>query len=323
MSYPVFSPTNGIVSQALTWKRGLEQLGHTVTLINMFDKNEWQSFDAIHFFGFSVYMTEFIRVLHKVNPNIAVSPILDPDYPVWQLKIYANWGCSKLRLTNPFYSLHQVKDLVKWFFVRSDFEQEYMVKGFGIDRSKCPIVPLAFDFHPTEVNISSKKPFCLHISLLCDARKNVKRLIDASIKYGFNLKLGGKLRNKKEEELLKSWIGDNPNIEYVGYLTEEEKIILYKKAQVFALPSLNEGVGIVGLEAAAYGCDIVLTHLGGPQYYYNGKAYLVNPYDVDSIGNAIVSVLHGSTKQPDLSNYIAENYNIIHVSKLLEKAYKS
>ena len=60
LSNSVFSPSNGITSQAKTWKKGLEQLDHEVVLIDMWQKNDWKSFDILHFYGFSIYMCDFI-----------------------------------------------------------------------------------------------------------------------------------------------------------------------------------------------------------------------------------------------------------------------
>lgn len=56
--------------------------------------------------------------------------------------------------------------------------------------------------------------------------------------------------------------------------------------------SLQEGVGMVALEAAAYGCEIVLTNYGAPKEYYGGRAILVNPMNVDEIGEAIMTAMN-------------------------------
>lgn len=316
LSYGGFAPTNGIVSQGLTWKKGLESLGHEVILINMWDKNDWKSFDGILFFGFNVYSCEFINVVSKVNSNIIIAPILDPDYSITALKIYTHWGSHKLRLTNPFYSLRSVKDKIKTVLVRSEFEKKYLVEGFGFPAEKCKIVRLSCGITPPDT-LPPKEPFCLHISLLCDKRKNVKRLIDAAKKYNFRLVLAGKLRNQEEQQLLHSWIGNADNIEYRGFISEEEKMDLYSRAKVFALPSTNEGVGIVALEAAAMGCDIVITKLGGPHEYYQDKAKIVDPYNVDEIGQAIKYFIDGKTYQPDLKYFILQNYSLKNISRIL------
>lgn len=322
LSHGVLSPSNGIVSQAKTWKVGLEQLGHQVLLIDMWQNNDWASFDIIHFYGFSVYMRDFIKGISKINPNISISPILDPNYSINRLKIYAHWGNFKFNLTNPFHGLYCIKDKIKIFLVRSDFEKEYMVKGFGINESKCIVVPLSYNPIATMLAVM-KEPFCLHISLLTDERKNVKRLIQAAVKYKFKLILGGKLRNKEEVLLLKSWIGNNKNIEYRGFLSVEEMKSLYSRARVFALPSTNEGVGIVALEAAVSGCDIVMTKLGGPKEYYNGMAKIVNPYSIDEIGRAVVQFLDGDTFQPKLGECITTNNSLLNISQKLVNAFKS
>lgn len=323
LSNPVFAQTNGIVSQALTWKKGLEQKGHVVFLINMWDKNDWQSFDILHFFGFSRYMSDFIKVVSTVNENIVLSPILDPSYSIKTFGRMCRWGNEKLRLTNPYHSLYIVKDKINRILVRSEFEQSYFVKGIGLSQEKCSIVPLSFEFNQNELNLT-KENFCLHISLLCDERKNVKRLIEAAKKYKFKLLLGGKLRNDSEKKLLDSWISDSKNIQYKGFLSDEEKIKLYSTAKVFALPSVNEGVGIVALEAASYGCEIVITEKGGPKEYYNGMATSVNPYNVDAIGQAVVNFMSNrKIFQPRLANYINKTYSLEHVTECLETIYKN
>lgn len=314
--------TNGVSSQAKTWKIGLEELGHEVILINMWENNDWKSYNIIHFFGFSIYMKNFIIGLHKINPNIIISPILDPNYSIQRLKLYSKWGSVRLNLSNPYHALATVKDKIKFFFVRSKFEQEYMVEGFGIEENKCPIIELSYNIKKNFIT-TEKEKFCLHISLLADERKNVKRLIDAAKKYKFKLVLGGKLRNEEEKKLLNKWINNNEYIEYKGYLSIEEMNNLYSKAKVFALPSTNEGVGIVALEAGYLGCDVVITKLGGPKEYYNGLAKTIDPYDIDDIGKNILNLIENETYQPELSKHIEKNFSLNSIARKLEDQYKS
>lgn len=318
-SYPHIVPSDGVYSQAMTWKRGLESLKNEVVLINMWENYNWKSFDAIVFFGFNEYMRDIINWIYPINPKIAVAPILDPNYSLWMLKCYARWGCSKLRLTNAYHSLHTVRDKVKIFLVRSDFEKHFLSKGFNISPYKCKKTPLSYSIPPNETNNEKREPFCLHISLLCDNRKNVKRLIEASTKYNFKLILCGLLRNDTERKLLDSWMQGNPNISYLGYVTKENMIELYSKARVFALPSIYEGVGIVALDAAVSGCDIVITELGGPKEYYSGKAIEVDPYNIDEMGRGIKSFLDGKTHQPQLAIDIKKKYDPYALSVLLNK----
>lgn len=326
LSYPRIVRSDGVASQAYTWKRGLEDRGNEVTLINMWEINEWERFDVILLFGFNEYMKDIIKWLYPINKHIVVAPILDPNYSLTALKCYTHWGSERLRLGNPYFALRSCKENIGLFLVRSEYEKKFITKGFGISPDKCKVVPLSYGITPLYNNITNnitREPFCLHISLLCDARKNVKRLIDASAKYQFRLVLGGLLRNEEEKQLLNSWIKNKSNVKYVGYVSPETMLDLYSKAKVFALPSIYEGVGIVALDAAVMGCNVVVTKLGGPKEYYQGMATEVDPYNIDAIGRGVKAYLTGEkNNQPILQKTIREKYSLPVISQLLEDILK-
>lgn len=318
LTAPCIVPTDGVVSQARTWKSGIESLGHSVTLVNMWEKNDWKEFTAIVLFGFNDYLKDIVTWLYPINSNLIVAPILDPNHSLQILKFYSLWGSNKLRLSNSYHSLRTIKSKIKLFLVRSEFERRFVSGAFGIPQEKCMIVPLSYNYYNPQNKLNEKREsFCLHISLLCDERKNVRRLIEASEKYDFKLVLCGMLRSDTEEKLLASWMDGKKNVIYKGYVSKDEMIELYRSAKVFALPSIYEGVGIVALDAAAMGCDIVITKLGGPKEYYQGQAIEVDPYDTDEIGRAIKVMLEGKTYQPELSQYILYKYSLSKVSQIL------
>ena len=122
---------------------------------------------------------------------------------------------------------------------------------------------------------------------------------------------------------LSSQISDAPNIEYVGRLSDEELFKYYQRAKVFALPSFVEGVGMVALESAVYGSEIVLTNIGAPKEYYDGRAVLVNPSDIDSIGKGVLEAMTSKNAQPELRDHILNNYSMQACSKQLENAFIS
>lgn len=322
LSYPFVTPANGIISQAESWKKGLEAIGHTVTCINMWQRHDWRSFDAIHYFGFSTYMRQQIDCLDGINEQIVVSPILDPWFPRWVYRLYSYWGNDRLKLRNNHHSLRRINPKVKMLAVRSNFEKSYLKDSFGFSEERCSIIPLSLETE-TPIPTQPKEDLCFHCSLLADERKNVRRLIQAAQKYGFRLVLGGYTRNIQEEQKIKDWIGGSTNIEYLGYLSREEMLGWYSRAKVFALPSTNEGVGIVALEAAAMGCDIVLTSLGGPKEYYDGMALTVDPYNIDEIGQAVNQMLNGKTYQPKLAQWVREKYSPANIARELESMYLS
>mgnify|MGYP000001849239 FL=1 len=213
--------------------------------------------------------------------------------------------------------------MFKLYLVRSKYEKLYVTRSLGIPEERVKIVPLPYRVEPPTV-IPEKENFCFHASLLADKRKNVERLICAAHKYKFKLVLAGNLRTDAERQWLHGMIDDYDNISYIGRVSDEVLFNHYRRAKVFALPSINEGVGMVALEASTYGCEIVITNLGAPKEYYDGLAYLVNPYSVDSIGKAICKALsEEENKQPRLREHIINNYDRSRCNQLLNEALRN
>jgi len=310
---------DGSKMQAEIWAAELERKGHHVERINPWGHYDWKSFDIIHVFGFGLWNYDMIHWGSGINPNFVFSPIIDSNTPMWKYRLATHCGCKKLRLYSQNYALRQLMPDIKLFFARSEYEANYLRQGYGIENEKISIIPLSYREDHYDKTVK-KEPFCLFAGTMTQPRKNVPRLIEAAKKYGFTLKLAGNKGNAKSEVELRSIIGNASNIEILGFVSDEELISLYNRAKVFALPSMNEGVGLVALEAAIHGCNIVITKLGGPkEYYSNDSAWLVDPYNVDDIGKAVISAMENNEKQPALREALINMYNITScVDRLLD-----
>lgn len=313
---------DGSKMQAEIWIKELERKGHHVERINPWGHYEWKNFDIIHVFGFGLWNYDMIHWGSGLNPNFVFSPIIDTNTPLWKYKLATYVGCDKFRLFSQNYALRKLKKDIKLFFARSEYEASYLKDGYGICKDKIAIVPLSY--RETNYNPDiQKEQFCLFTGTMTQPRKNVPRLIEAAKKYGFQLKLAGNTGNEKSKEHLLSLIGHAANIEVIGFVNDDELSSLYNRAKVFALPSINEGVGLVALEAAMHGCNIVITNLGGPkEYYKEATAELVDPYNIDSIGQAIMKALEDDTSQPKLRETIMANYNISTCTNKLIESYQ-
>jgi glycosyltransferase involved in cell wall biosynthesis len=319
MVQPVSGNSNGVKSQAVTWASGLKSLGHEVQMIGSWEHYDWQSFDVIHLFGIGTWLEIVPAIAARTDSKIVLSPIIDTDRNYFLNKCASYCGIEFLHMTSPLHSLRRVRKHISMYYVRSDYEKKYLTHSFDINSSIIEKIPLSCRFKtatPVE-----REGFCLHVSILSSKNKNVKRLIEAGIKYKFKLVLAGNPGTEQFRRELMEVVNKHDNIEYLGFLSEPKLIELYSTAKVFALPSIFEGVGLVALEAAALGSDVVLTNRGAPKEYYDGMAFLVDPLDVDEIGSTITNVIAGQTHQPELSNYVIDNYNNEHLIKLLECSY--
>lgn len=311
---------DGSKMQAEIWLNELERKGHTVDRISPWGHYDWKSYDIVHVFGFGLWNYDMIHWGCGINPNFVFSPIIDTNEPMWKYWMATHVGLGKMRMYSKNYALRLLRSDIKLFFARSAYEADYLHRGYGIEQEKISIVPLSYRFDHYDEKIA-KEPFCLFAGTMTQPRKNVPRLIEAARKYGFPLKLVGNKGNAESEARLRSIIGDAKNIEILGFVSDEELMSLYNRAKVFALPSLNEGVGLVALEAAIHGCDIVITKLGGPkEYYEDGAVQLVNPYSMDDIGKAIMRAFDDTTTQPYLRETLISHYNVSAcVDRLVEK----
>ena len=314
---------DGSKMQAEIWLKELERKGHSVDKIDPWGHYDWKSYDVIHVFGFGLWNYDMIHWGAKLNPNFVFSPIIDTNTPIWKYKLATHMGCSPLRLFSRNYALRKLRQDIKLFLARTEYEATYLREGYDINESAINIIPLSFreDHYNPDVK---KEPFCLFAGTMTQPRKNVPNLIQAAKKYGYKLVLVGNKGNTESEKKLRELIGSAGNIELLGFVSDEELISLYNRAKVFALPSLNEGVGLVALEAAVHGCNIVITSLGGPKEYYNPQdVQIVNPYSIDEIGQGVMKALQDNTSQPKLRRQIIAKYNVSTcVDKLLESYQK-
>lgn len=302
---------NGVVSQALTWRSGLETLGATVDLVSPWETYDWSSYDVIHAFGIAHYLGMVAQMKSRGAKRIVVSPIYDSnrpnifanllsriDFPVGELRTI--WAAFRASVPH-----------IDSVLVRSDFEARKIASVFGVPNSNIATVPLSMRFTREDLEpVTAKQPICSHVSILSAPTKNVDRLVQAAVKYQFPLHLAGMVKNTQFYRYLNEVTQRHPNIKYHGVVSDAELKALYRRSRVFALPSLMEGVGLVGLEAAAHGADIVITDRGGPKEYYGGLARTVNPVSIDDIGKAVTDLLDGQTFQPALSNRILAEYSI-------------
>ena len=322
----ISNKSNGIRSQAETWAELLRQERIDVDLVNNWGNYNWKEYDAIHFFGSGRWIFSVVKRLSAINPKICWSPIYDPDINhsfTDKITSYLGLFMNGSLKWNYLYQIRK-EQRVKKVLTRSHFETEYLNNMFHVPSDRMELIPLSYSNYCASYEKCEKEDFCLHISSIYQSRKNVIRLIEAAKKYNFKLILAGNKGSEEQFKPIKDAIGSSKNIQVLGFISEAEKMDLYRRAKVFALPSITEGVGIVAVDAAYYGCEIVITDIPGPKEYYQGCCLEVNPFNVDAIGKAVLSFINGKTKfQPQLEQYITKEYSGKSIVQKLINLYDS
>ena len=76
--------------------------------------------------------------------------------------------------------------------------------------------------------------------------------------------------------------------QYIGYVTEVEKLCLLRNARFFAFPTLNEGFGIPVLEAQTLGCPVLTTNVSSiPEVAGDSAAMVEDPFNIEEIATVM------------------------------------
>ena len=171
-------------------------------------------------------------------------------------------------------------------------------------KDKITTIPNGVDtslFKPSEKARTENKIFFLSVldkfhkykglDYLIDSLVNVKKIIP-----NVKLVIGGKgeLLDFYKSKVQK--LGLTDNVEFKGFLTDEEVISMYQESEVSVLPSissLQEGFGIVVLEALSCETPVISTDIVGvsDDVIQTNSGLIIPPKDVKKLEDAIIKVL--------------------------------
>lgn len=122
---------------------------------------------------------------------------------------------------------------------------------------------------------------------IVEATEAIARLYDEGFEFQTTIAGTGPLSHHAE-----ALADEYEHVEYVGYITEEEKYALLSRGSVYILPTYAEGLPIAILEAMAGGNAIVTTDVGSiPSVVDDANGVLVSPGNVDELTEAIEPLL--------------------------------
>lgn len=171
--------------------------------------------------------------------------------------------------------------------------------------------------------IGVKKPFIFYVGN-AHPHKNVEALIKAfqNVKKDYpnlNLVLSGAdhyfWRRVKFEF-------SGPDIVYTGFVTDEVLAVLFSNAQMFVMPSLEEGFGIPVLESFACGCPVVCSDIGSLKEVGGDACTYFNPKSINDISEKIKMVLRNEKLKKSLIQKGTKRVKLFSWKKLAEKTLK-
>ena len=201
-----------------------------------------------------------------------------------------------------------------------------LVEAMGVDPTRLMVVPNGFDFRIVERYrqgresgrrgqlddvFRSGRPTVLTISRLTP-RKGIDRVIEAmpAVVSAVPDALYVVAGDGPDRERLEQLRDDSPArdaIQFLGRVSEDEKLECYDRCDVFAMPNRTErgdveGFGIVFLEASAFGKPVIGGRSGGAvDAIVDGETgLLVDPNSVGEIARTVAELLEDGDKSKRL-----------------------
>ena len=110
-------------------------------------------------------------------------------------------------------------------------------------------------------------------------------------------------------------------LEFVGHVTRQEVISLYRQATVVAFPSLWEPFGYVCTEAMACAKPVITTRSGGPEEIIDDgrTGFLVPPGDPASLAEKISAVLGDESRLRTVGQAAREKAVAVYDSSVISR----
>lgn len=227
-----------------------------------------------------------------------------------------SWPLKHLRQTRkykfffPFFLFGQFleKKILKnigVFYALSKEEIDYLYKM--APKSKIKFQPMGIlkdyfievnrDYARKKLKIKKDKKIIIFIGRISE-EKGIKYLLDSMKKLGdVDLKIIG---NLQKVNYFKSYAKNKrlKNVEFLGGVFGEKKLLYLSAADALVLPSLKEGAPVVIMEAVARNLPVVATDVGGVPLMIknNREGIIIKQKNSESIANAVEEILQWKGK---------------------------
>ena len=239
----------------------------------------------------TLYKSKKIAIVHDLMLKIY------PQNYKFIMKVYLDVYFRQIKKADLIVAVSETtkQDIIKYIGVSPD---KIKVIYNGIDINY--INNIGIDKSNKKVDLSKK--YILYIGEM-RKNKNLISAIKAFEKYcnrnteDIYFYIGGK-KSFQYEDIRKYIKGKSieKKIVFLGYVSEELKIQLYKNAFAFIFVSLYEGFGIPILEAMACETPVITSNCSSMKEIANNSAILVSPRNIEEICNALEKLSNSNVR---------------------------
>ena len=199
----------------------------------------------------------------------------------------------------------------------SEYSRREIIEAYGVPPEKITAIasgpgpagePISFEDARVElaaIGVVAARPYLLAVGNL-QPRKNLIRLIEAynrllsARRIDVDLLIVGP-SHFRAHEIVQAADAAAGRIRFTGYVGDRQLAACYRCAAAFIFPSLYEGFGSPPLEAMAHGLPVASSSAGSLPEVCGAAALFFDPFQVDSIANALEKILGDSALRERLT----------------------
>jgi len=309
----LFTVPGGDTVQVTQTARHLSEMGLGIQIKLSNEEIAYDDFDLLHFFNIT-RPADILFHSQKSQKPFVVSTILC-NYSEYDK--HHSKGARALLGMLPINSIEYIKTIGRWLLGQDHLSSvSYIWKGQRKSivsilrnaalilpnsvseykrvihdytyRSKYKVIPNGINPELFTCDLATIKNKTL---VLCVARiegiKNQINLIKALNNTRFTLLLIGSHAPNQAEYYKQCRDIAAENIRFINHIPQAELVKYYSQAKVHILPSWFETTGLSSIEAAAMGCNIVITDKGDTREYFGNDAFYCDPAKPISILAAV------------------------------------
>ena len=343
----LYTAPGGDTVQAVQTAKHLNAMGIMAEVRLTNEKIVYQNYDLLHFFNL-IRPADILYHSQKAGKPFVVSTILVdyseydkqhrkgvgalftylPSNSIEYIKTIARWLLGRDQLSsNTYLWLGQRKSILNILkranriLPNSESEYRRVMRAYPCS-VRYNVIPNGIDPSLFKYDSTVAKDDTL---VICVARiegiKNQLNLIKALNNTSFKLLIIGAHSSNQLAYYNQCRQIAAANITFIDHLPQAELVSYYQRAKVHVLPSWFETTGLSSVEAAAMGCNLVITDKGDTREYFGNDAFYCDPAEPKSILKAIEKA---STAGSNLSlrEKILEKYTWAHAASQTLKAYQ-
>ncbi|MFZ9660865.1 MAG: glycosyltransferase family 4 protein [Chitinophagaceae bacterium] len=229
-------------------------------------------------------------------------------------RLLDEWNGIKYKLFRLFWFQLPLKKC-QYITVVSTFTSNRLKHHLKVNDEKIRVIPVAIDerFKPLKKDFNSQRPIVLQVGTTVN--KNLHRVAAALEGVTCQLRIIGDLSNEDITVL------DKYKIAYtsISNISIDEVIQEYGNADMLLFASTYEGFGMPILEAQSTGRPVITSNIASMPEVSGEGAALVDPYNIASIRNAVVKLIHDANYRNDLIQKGFINVNRFRINDIAEK----